>query len=199
RKQFWKQDFSSPEAYAKSVAPNRERLRKLLGVIDDRLPVKDLEHVATTSRPALVAEAEAYKVLAVRWPVLPGVHGEALLLAPRARPAACVVAPPDAAATPEMAAGLAPIPPGQGVPFARRLAEQGCRVLVPTLVNRQDTWSGNPKLGRMTNQPHREFVYRMSFEMGRHVIGHEVQKVLAAVDWFTREKDHPPVGVYGHG
>src|SRR5881628_290564 len=38
RKQFWKPDFSSPEAYAKSVAPNRERLRKILGVVDQRLP-----------------------------------------------------------------------------------------------------------------------------------------------------------------
>ena len=51
----------------------------------------------------------------------------------------------------------------------------------------------------MTNQPHREFVYRMAFEMGRHVIGYEIQRVLAAVDWFTRDSNHPPVGVYGHG
>src|SRR5689334_9552057 len=81
-----------------------------------------------------------------------------------------------------------------GVPkeaqFARRLAENGCRVLVPVLIDRKDTWSGNPKLGRMTNQPHREFIYRMAYEMGRHIIGYEVQKVLAAVDWFTREKKH---------
>src|SRR5436305_7516750 len=59
RRQFWKQDFSSPEAYAKSVEPNRERLRKILGVIDKRLPVKDLEYVATTSRPALVADTDS--------------------------------------------------------------------------------------------------------------------------------------------
>jgi cephalosporin-C deacetylase-like acetyl esterase len=39
----------------------------------------------------------------------------------------------------------------------------------------------------------------MAFEMGRHIIGYEVQKVLAAVDWLTREKDHPPVGVIGYG
>src|SRR4051812_36280246 len=38
RKQFWKPDFSSPEAYAKSVQPNRERLKKILGVVDPRLP-----------------------------------------------------------------------------------------------------------------------------------------------------------------
>ena len=83
--------------------------------------------------------------------------------------------------------------------FARLLAEQGCQVIVPTLIDRQDTWSGSPVLNRWTNQTHREFIYRMSYEMGRHIIGYEVQKVLAAVDWFARTKDHPPIGVYGYG
>src|SRR5262249_38748934 len=41
--------------------------------------------------------------------------------------------------------------------------------------------------------------YRMAYQMGRHIIGYEVQKVLAAVDWFTRDKVHPPVGVCGYG
>src|SRR5437879_7107865 len=49
RKQFWKPDYSSPEAYAKSVAPNRERLKKILGVVDRRLPVTALEYFATTA------------------------------------------------------------------------------------------------------------------------------------------------------
>src|SRR4029077_670020 len=30
---------------------------------------------------------------------------------------------------------------------------------------------------------HREWIYRQAYQMGRHVIGYEVQKVLAAVDW----------------
>jgi dienelactone hydrolase len=206
RKALWKPDYSSPEAYTRSVEPNREHLRHILGVVDKRVPFQDVEYIATTTQPALVAEGTAYRVYAVRWPVFEGVDAEGLLLEPKEKPVACVVALPDADWTPEMLVGLAP-----GVPkdaqFARRLAESGCRVLVPTLINRQDTWSGNPKLGRMTNQPHREmtnqphreFLYRMAYEMGRHVIGYEVQKVLAAVDWFCREKDHPPVGVYGYG
>src|SRR5207248_3228210 len=105
---------------------------------------------------------------------------------------------PDADWTPEMLAGLAKgVPPKQQ--FARILAENGCRVLIPTLIDRQDTWSGNPAVGRQTNQPHREFVYRMAYEMGRHIIGYEVQKVLAAVDWFAKQDARLPVGVYGHG
>ena len=36
RKAHWKPDFSSPEAYAKSVEPNRQRLKQILGMIDER-------------------------------------------------------------------------------------------------------------------------------------------------------------------
>jgi dienelactone hydrolase len=198
RKQHWKPDFSSPDAYAQSVEPNRQRLRRILGVTDRRVPINELEYVATTAQPALLARADAYSVHAVRWPVLPGVEGEGLLLEPAGKAVANVIALPDADQPPEVLAALAPEARAR-IHFAHLLAEQGCRVLVPTLIDRKDTFSGNPKLGRMTNQPHREFVYRMAFQMGRHVIGYEVQKVLAAVDWFTRDKGHAPVGVYGHG
>ncbi|HLN32323.1 MAG TPA: dienelactone hydrolase family protein [Gemmataceae bacterium] len=197
RQQFWKPDYSSADAYARSVEPNRKRLRQLLGVVDSRLPVKDLDYVSTTSSPALVAEGAGYKVYAVRWPVFDGVDAEGLLLMPARLTGASVVAIPDADWTPEMLVGLAPGTP-PGAQFARLLAENGCQVLVPTLIDRADTWSGNPKY-RMTNQPHREFVYRMAYEMGRHIIGYEVQKVLAAVDWFAGQSEARPIGVIGYG
>jgi dienelactone hydrolase len=199
RKQYWKPDFSSVEAYRKSVQPNRERLKKILGVVDERVSPVVMEYVGEGTSP-LVAETDSYKIYTVRWPVLPGVDGEGLLLEPNGKVVAQVVALPDADWTPEMAVGLSP---GSGVgerrQFPRLLANYGCRVLVPVLIDRQDTWSGNPTLGRLTNQTHREFIYRMAYEMGRHIIGYEVQKVLAAVDWFCREKGHPPVGVFGYG
>jgi dienelactone hydrolase len=196
RKQYWKPDFSSPEAYTKSVQPNRERLKKILGVVDERVPFTDLEYVGGPKMPSLVAETDTYKVHAVRWPVLPGVDGEGLLLEPKGKVVANVIALPDADWTPEMLVGLVPGVPKESQ-YARRLAENGCRVIVPTMIDRKDDYSGNAKLNRWTNQPHREFVYRMAYEMGRHVIGYEVQKVLAAVDWFCQEKGHPPVGVFG--
>src|SRR5262249_54040390 len=70
--------------------------------------------------------------------------------------------------------------------------------LVPVLIDRRDTWSGNPSI-RFTNQPHREYIFRMAYEMGRHVIGYEVQKVLAAVDYFERLQPVAPIGVAGYG
>src|SRR5581483_3432336 len=53
----------------------------------------------------------------------------------------------------------------------------------------------------MTNQPHREWIYRMAFEVGRHIIGYEVQRVLAAVDWFAHENEKHalPVALAGYG
>jgi len=193
----WRLDHASAEAYQRSVQPNRDRLRRMLGVVDKRLAVTELEFDATTTTAALVADGEGYRVFAVRWPVLEGVDAAGLWLEPKGMVLACVVALPDADWSPEMLVGLAPGVAKESQ-FARRLAENGCRVLVPTLIDRKDSWSGNPKV-RMTNQPHREFIHRMAYEMGRHIIGYEVQKVLAAVDWFTRSSDHPPVGVFGYG
>ena len=184
RSNFWRRDFSSPTAYADSVATNRSRLREIIGAVDARLPVSALALVGDTTQPSLVAENELLSIHAVRWPVFAGVHGEGLWLRPKREPVARIVAVPDADQTPEMLAGLAPgLPPERQ--FARRLAEQGCEVIVPVLINRDDTWSGNEKIKRFTNQPHREWIYRQSFEMGRTLIGYEVQKVLAAVDWFS--------------
>src|SRR5260370_20508997 len=68
RKKYWKPDFSSPEAYVKSVNPNRERFKKIIGLVDKRLPVPALEYVGTTDQPALIAKTKAYKVYTVRWP-----------------------------------------------------------------------------------------------------------------------------------
>ncbi|SRR5579875_551794 len=199
RKQYWRPDFSSAEAYTKSVQPNRERLKKLLGVVDERVSPVVMKYIGADTPSPLVAETDLYKVYTVRWPVLPSVDGEGLLLEPKGKIAvAQVVALPDADWTPEMLVGLTPGVPKESQ-YARRLAENGCRVLVPVLIDRKDTWSGNPKLDRMTNQPHREFIYRMAYEMGRHIIGYEVQKVLSAVDWFCPKKEPRPIGVFGYG
>lgn len=197
RAQYWNRDFSSPEAYVKSIQPNRERLAKILGVVDERLSPR-MELVATPSDPALIAEGDGYKIFAVCWDTLPGVDGEGLLLVPDATPVADVVALGDCDWTPEMCVGLAP-GVDEEAQFPRRLAENGCRVLVPFLIDRQDTYSGNPNV-KMTNQPHREMVYRGAYEMGRHIIGYEIQKVLSAVDWLTQDAEGGrSLGIYGHG
>jgi dienelactone hydrolase len=199
RAQFWHRDLSSPAAYEKSVAPNRDRLRKILGVVDARVTPDAFELITTTAASSKLARGASYTVHTVRWQVLPGVTADGLLLQPDAPPVARVIALPDADWTPEAFTGLREgVDPASQIP--RRLAENGVQVIVPTLISRSDTWSGNPAI-HFTNQTHREFIYRMAFELGRHIIGYEVQKTLAAVDLFERmnksEGRDLPLGVAG--
>jgi dienelactone hydrolase len=159
----------------RSNAPDRERLLTIIGAVDPRLPVTTVQYDATSH--------------AVRWPVFEGVDGEGILLQPKGPPKARIIAIPDAGVTPETWAEL----------WAGAVAA-GCQVLIPELIDRSDTWSGIPGV-RMTNQPHREWIYRMAFETGRHIIGYEVQKVLAGVDWFEHENQShaAPIAVAGQG
>src|SRR6266851_4646501 len=94
RARHWKRDYSSLEAYARSVEPNRQRLRRIIGVVDPREEIADLELIVTVLQPAVIARGAGYQVLAVRWPVLKGVDAEGLLLQPEGKPAADVVALP---------------------------------------------------------------------------------------------------------
>ena len=200
RAKHWQRNLTSADAYQESVYENRARFRALIGAVDERPARAELEYISTTTTPALIAETATYRVFTVRWRAFGQVHGEGLLLQPNGAPRARIVALPDADQTPEMLAGLAPgIAPDSQV--ARRLAESGAQVIIPTLVDRRDEWSGNAQLNRFTNQPHREWIYRPAYQIGRHIIGYEVQKVLAAVDWFTQENDSTddlPIGVTGN-
>jgi dienelactone hydrolase len=197
RQKYWQRDLTSPAAYDKSVEPNRARFRKMIGAVDPRLPA-DLERFGDDRNPALVAETDAYRIYQVRWPVLEGVWGEGLLLEPLRAPLGYVVALSDADQTPEQICGLAS---GIAVEnqFARRLAGNGFTVLAPALVDRTSRWSGHPDI-KMTDQPHREWIYRQAYQMGRQIIGYEVQKVSAAVDWFEQKRAAPAkIAVAGYG
>src|SRR5689334_18326713 len=43
RPTLWHRDLSTPEKYEASVAPNRERLKTILGVVDTRQPFDGFE------------------------------------------------------------------------------------------------------------------------------------------------------------
>jgi dienelactone hydrolase len=192
----WKRDTSSAKAYVASVEPNRQHLRRIIGAVDPRVEVELFRSVEANEKN----QAECGGAGHVRWSVLGDsqrclVHGEAVLLkAATNPPKASVIVLPDADQAPEDL--LAP-PAEGGAAFPLRLAASGCRVVIPVLINRDDQYSlvaGR----RRTNQPHREFIYRGAYEMGRHLIGYEVQKVLALVDWLEKKSEHP-IGVIGYG
>jgi len=200
RARHWKRDFSSAEAYNKSTEPNRKRLAHILGVRDPRVPFDAPELMATTAQPALVGKGANFEAFAVRWPAFGDVHGEGLLLVPNGKKIADVIAIPDADLTPEQITGLMPGVPAESQ-YARRLAENGCRVLVPVLIDRKRKKRHAPDSTSGGNLTSREFLYRSAFELGRHLIGYELQKVLAAVDWFKKDsgKETHKIGVFGYG
>jgi dienelactone hydrolase len=197
RAKFWRRNFSSVEAYDQSIATNRHRLREIIGALDKRVEFAELELTASSGRSSKIGETESYEIRTIRWPALPGIHGEGLWLRQKTKPVGAVICVPDADQTPEMLAGLR-----EGLPeaaeMARRFAEQRLDVVVVALVGRSDAFSGNAELGRFTNQPHREWIYRQAYEMGYHVIGYEVQKVLGLVDWLGKQQV-TKIGVAGYG
>jgi len=206
RSKLWNRDVSSPEAYEKSIEPNRKRFMQYIGVEDKSKPLSNysvgfadkqpdvfMEKISFNNDPELVAETATYKVYQVRWPALNRVYGEGILLQPKAKPVANIIAIPDADQTPEQLAGLS-----TGIPlesqFARHLAENGYQVLIPVLISR--TFLFPDQYQQQTN---REWIYRQAFHMGRHIIGYEVQKVLSAVDWFKQSADKDvKIGVAGY-
>jgi hypothetical protein len=59
RAAFWARDFSSTAVVAKSVQPNRERLREIIGVVDSRLrasPALLTQHIAGRIRLSFHAD-----------------------------------------------------------------------------------------------------------------------------------------------
>lgn len=154
--------------------PTPEKLRRMIGAVDERVPFQEPDL-------RLRGETAVYRVFAARWPVLDGVTAEGLYYQPKTGARMRVVVLSD------------------NVTRARALAAAGCEVLAPVLIDTKSTYSGNPALGLQTEQPHREWIYRMAFPVGRHIYGYEVEKALAAVDWFASKQPAMPIAVYGEG
>ncbi len=171
RNRLWHEAARGAE-WSSFAKTQREKLRRATGAIDARTPGK-IEEISEAGAPPPVPSAAGYTMHRVRWSVFAGVNGEGVMLRPEAVPRRFVIVVPDADELPELSA------------LAHRLAAEGCLVLVPSLLDRRDKYSGSEALKRFTNQPHREWIQRQAFELGRTIIGYEVQKILAAVDALT--------------
>ncbi len=195
RARYWKRDFSSIAAYNASVEPNRKRLAHILGVRDQRVRIGVDPQRPLSAFPEVGPGSVKVRV---QWPAFGDVTGESVFSNPYSRRSdITIIVIPDANDTPEQLDGWLPgVPPESQV--ARRLIPSGYEVYVPALIDR----TAIPRNGRakLTN---REFIYRSAFEMGRHIIGYEVQKVLALVDQVSQKNDKgiakTRVAVFGHG
>lgn len=181
RASHWQRNFSSVAAFDQSVAKQRAQLKALLGVAGERM--RPVLQIATRNdlTPYTIVEKE-YSVSAVRWTVMNNLSAEGILIRPAKKVIARAVIIPDADLEPEALAGMLK---GADVASASvlALAKSGVEILIPALINRRYTYSGNPSLNLHTQQPHREWIYRQAYEIGRHIIGYELQKIFSAIDW----------------
>jgi cephalosporin-C deacetylase-like acetyl esterase len=166
--------------------PTREKLVAILGVVDSRIPFSALEWIGDTLNPAVLLETDTVKVSRVRWSVFEDFHGEGIFVQPKAEPLARIIYLPDADVPPERLVD-------------EMLLSAQCEIIIPALTSRASTHSGNERLGIRTDLSHREWIYRQSFECGRHIIGFEIQKALALVDWFRTRPVQLPILVAGLG
>ena len=208
RHRYWARDFfACQQGYVASVETNRQRLARMLGVRDARVPFDAPETSAALGSSAVLGETETHTLMQIRWPVIGGFQAEGLLLEPKSKPVVQnIVHIPHAGVTPEQVLGLARGGPSAG--FAA--PAPGCRMVLPAVVSRTKrkrlSAIPNPYYGKQYAampggkiMPNREFVYRPAYTMGRHIIGYEVQEVLALVDWFRKESGTADVRVEGWG
>lgn len=177
REKFWKRDLSSPEAYTKSVQPNRERLAKMLGMDrETRHAPGKLEDRRLF--PAMAGNNE-YVPYGIRWKAFGNVDVDALLLDPGQGKADIVFLsdPQDTEFCPTA---------------ADRLARSGCRVVILRLVDR------NLNEHRLS---HREWIQRSAFVLGRTITGFEVLKIQSVIDQLLADQGGTkrPLGIVGHG
>ena len=117
--------------------------------------------------------------------MLEGLWGAGLLVQPKAEVVGSIVVVPDADQSPEQWLGLAPGLDATSQ-VGRRWAENGFEIIIMQTIRRDKLATDDARL-RESDQTYREWIYRQAFHMGRHVIGYEVQCVMAAVDWFGKQ------------
>lgn len=154
----------------------REELARKLGLTLDSRPEKNA-FVYSSRRKGPAGHGQGFTIREVRWRAFAEVDAMGLLLEPDERaPIADVIAIPDAGQSPEEICGLEPFGKlGRTLPFAGRIALNGCRVLIPVLIDRA---------GERHGMSTREWLHRPAWEMGRTLSGYEVQMVLAGADCF---------------
>ncbi len=164
--------------------PDPFRLRRLIGAVDPRVEPVAMEPVGSTDRSPVLAATESFEAFAVRWPALEGVHGEGIYLRQLSTPRHLVIFLPGPGRLPEHC------------PEMFEFAAAGADVLVPVQLRRDAPPPPAPG-GWAKHMSEREWIRRMGFPLGRHPLGFEVQKVIAAVDWWKQRHREAPVFAVG--
>jgi dienelactone hydrolase len=173
---LWKRDYSSVEAYERSVQPNRERWRAILNPPDLRISGPP------ESEP--VGGLEGLDARYVRLPLGERLRAEAILAIPKSKgPVPLIVSQHGIGSQPEHVFGLID-PEGVYHSYARRLVEAGFAVLAPMNL------FGGPPRGR---------IVRMATLAGTTLPGIELVRMQRLLDVVLQqpEIDSEKVGFWG--
>lgn len=178
-----------------TVHPLAAELSNIIGLRDARVANPRMTVERDPQSGQAYCSTAAWQADLARWPVHADVDASGLYVRPTQTPIkfrAIVI--PDAGQTPEQLIGV-----GEGheqvTAWAARLAANGGEVIVTTPVSRHR----EARRGRaiMTDQ---EFLYRSAFELGRHLLGYQVDETLSAIEALTaNSKADLPVLVVGWG
>ena len=188
RDELWHPDFSSSANYRVSVRGHRQRLKKMLGL---------LEAVVEPEATRIILDEQAGRVEEVSLLIEPGFRARALVFFPetqRAHPA--LIAVPSESETREDFAGV-----GLGSSPAEwllTLLRRGVVVAIPMSVERTLDHDLS-QLSRGTRMTRRQLLHRLGFVVGRTLVGLEVQQVLALRRFLASlsEVDAGRIGVLG--
>lgn len=169
RPTLWQPDYRSPEAFAASVQPNRERWQDALG------------HFPREAEPGEVGLDPWYQddEFEAWWVTLPyqGLFRiRAVLALPRERtgPLPLVLAQHGIGSSPEKVFGYAD-PAGLYAQFGKRLAQDGYAVIAPM---------------QLTEGPPRGRLQRMCLMLGGTLFGLEMARLKVLLDWCC---EHPAI------
>ncbi len=193
-------------AWSAHLEKEREALKKIWGMTGERaIPAPETSMNPATFSPVSAGFGGA-TVIPVKWRVAHDLDMAGLLVQPKQAVKARLVMIPDADQAPELLAGICAgkTKDAAAPPPALYLAAQGVQVLIPVLISRSQEFSGSPLLNIYTNQPHREWIYRQGFDLGRHIIGLELLKIASCIDWLESQNPDSgikdmPLGVAGYG
>ncbi len=190
RDESWKPDFSSAEAYQRSLVGKRSDLRRMLGLVDDG-------GNAGTAMLELIGEGGGFRVERVTIPTLAGLSARGLLFTPASpgrKPAVIVF--PDANTWPERLTGL-DSDGGIDATVARYLDGKSVVYVQQSIERLAD----HPYRAKTRDKDRRLILYRLGYVVGRTMPGLDVQDCLAALGFLSQREgvDARRISVSGHG
>jgi len=197
RQKLWKRDYSSPEAYVRSVEPNRRRFLDMLGGWH-------WERESLNPRVEHLFETEDYTCRRVFITPFDDIRADCLILTPHGDgPRPAILCQHGLGGSPELACGFCP---GRGAPaynaFGIRMAKEGWVVFAPRMLGGY----GSGEYSATQVPPHdgpltmaRTRIYRKAIQLGMRLFATEMFILSRWVDYMQTLPSVIPdrIGLYG--